>query len=344
MTYESEQPMIPIRPTAVAAEDNMGVMVWVLGEHRATPTNYLSLEINQALINWFNPNSNYNDVINLAADEAGGHGFVTERAGDSADYAETILADSEEWDSAIGDQNWTGKESELVFQTAQFYGSWDGFQEAIEAHVVLPEDTNMQDYLQCIQCYNGQIVIDDVAAFIAEIKQNVIEPMRLMQELLLSRPYVTRLYTTLSASEMTLDPCFDFNPDLPDYDNLHTATRIVHCAPWYSTFDAPWSVELPQGGTVRGMGNGNWPFSLDGEMPANLRVLQIGTSGLGDLVTDNSSTISRLMSESNDAVAAGSSGGGCNCNIQSRGQNTGTSFWLLVGLGMLLLQRRRRRL
>mgnify|MGYP001818609921 FL=1 len=37
ITYESERPMIPIRPTAVAANDDMGVMVWVLGESRAVP-------------------------------------------------------------------------------------------------------------------------------------------------------------------------------------------------------------------------------------------------------------------------------------------------------------------
>ena len=54
MTYASERPMIPIRPTAVAANDDMGVMVWVLGESRAVTVNYKTLELNESLINWLN--------------------------------------------------------------------------------------------------------------------------------------------------------------------------------------------------------------------------------------------------------------------------------------------------
>jgi len=62
VTYESAVPAIPIRPTAVAATDDMGVLVWVLANNRAIPSNYKALELNEALINWFMPNTNYNDV------------------------------------------------------------------------------------------------------------------------------------------------------------------------------------------------------------------------------------------------------------------------------------------
>ena len=55
ITYESELPYIPIRPTAVAAKDDMGVMVWVGAKSRAIPENYKALELNEALINWFSP-------------------------------------------------------------------------------------------------------------------------------------------------------------------------------------------------------------------------------------------------------------------------------------------------
>ena len=85
VTYDSELPSIPIRPTAVAANDDMGVMVWVLASNRAIPSNYKALELNEALIDWFNPNNNYNDVVSRAADEAMGQGFVTEYAGKVAD-------------------------------------------------------------------------------------------------------------------------------------------------------------------------------------------------------------------------------------------------------------------
>ena len=80
LTYNSDHPMIPIRPTAVAANDDMGILVWVLGSGRAVPTNYKTLELNEAVIDWFNPAMVYNDVVAAAADEAGGQGFVTELA------------------------------------------------------------------------------------------------------------------------------------------------------------------------------------------------------------------------------------------------------------------------
>jgi hypothetical protein len=81
LTYDTEHPMIPIRPTAVAANDDMGVLVWVLARGRTVPTNYRTLELNEALLDWFQPNMTYNAVISAAADEAGGQGFVTELAG-----------------------------------------------------------------------------------------------------------------------------------------------------------------------------------------------------------------------------------------------------------------------
>ena len=35
--------------------------------------------------------------------------------------------------------------------------------------------------------------------------------------------YLTRLLTIVSPEEMTKDPIFAFNPDLPDVSNQHTA-------------------------------------------------------------------------------------------------------------------------
>jgi hypothetical protein len=40
LTYEATRPMIPIKLTAVAANDDMGVLTWVLSEAQAVPKNY----------------------------------------------------------------------------------------------------------------------------------------------------------------------------------------------------------------------------------------------------------------------------------------------------------------
>ena len=336
MTYTAECPMIPIRPTAVAAEENMGVMVWVLGEHRATPINYLALEINQALINWFAPNSNYNDVINLAADEAGGQGFVTERAGSSQDYAGVILNELENWDN----NNWPDDDNQLFQQAFNLYGIWDGFREATIAHVTLPSGADVDEFLQCPSCF-GPVSINDRNAFEDAIRTDVIEPVRRLQTIMVARPYVTRLYTTMSAADMTLDPEFDFNPDLPDYSNVHTATRTVHCAPWYTNSEAPWSVALPQGHVIYGSGAGNWPFAISEEsaMPGNLRTLQIGTAGEGRVITDNSEIIASLINRSN-ANTPGFEEDGCACNLaHSTKDQFLSAWWLLLGFVALWLRR-----
>jgi hypothetical protein len=81
LTYDGTLPSIPIKLTAVAANEDMGVLAWVLAENRAVPKNYNGLELNEARINWFNPSLNYNDVVIAAANDAGGQGFVGRAAG-----------------------------------------------------------------------------------------------------------------------------------------------------------------------------------------------------------------------------------------------------------------------
>jgi hypothetical protein len=82
LEYESSQPMIPLRLTAVAAQPNMGVLVWVFANGRTAPLNYVDMTISdgEVLFNPFGLN-NYRQVVAQAADQAGGRAFVTEYAG-----------------------------------------------------------------------------------------------------------------------------------------------------------------------------------------------------------------------------------------------------------------------
>ncbi|MFN3199742.1 MAG: DUF2330 domain-containing protein [Bradymonadia bacterium] len=81
LTFTSDTPGIPLRPTAVAAEPDMGIIVHVLGDHRAVPLNYQHIIVNDALIDWENGGRNYADAVSHAVDAAeGGLGFVTDSA------------------------------------------------------------------------------------------------------------------------------------------------------------------------------------------------------------------------------------------------------------------------
>jgi hypothetical protein len=82
MSYVSERPMIPLRLTAVAANLNMGVLVWLLGEAQYESDNYARIEIKDEEI-LFSPfgGSNYFALRQQKIDAVGGLGFITEYAG-----------------------------------------------------------------------------------------------------------------------------------------------------------------------------------------------------------------------------------------------------------------------
>lgn len=114
---------------------------------------------------------------------------------------------------------------------------------------------------------------------------------------MLSRPYATRLYTTLSAPEMDLDPLFDFNPDLTDVSNVHTARRVIECSRKVYQEEAPTRFELEDGRVVRLHQGAPWPFDVgtDDAPPANRKVLALTTSGAGTVVQDNGKAIDEAI-------------------------------------------------
>ena len=338
ITYESDQPMIPIRPTAVAANDDMGVMVWVLGESRAVPVNYKGLELNQALINWLNGAANYNQVVIAAANEAGGQGFVSERAGPSTDYEDLLIFDFERADwEALQMSVDVLSVSELLSESSFRFAGWDGYRALVDRFI--PDGVDVDEFLRCPTCNAAAVEGLDKQAFVDALGDEVVEPMIATQELLLSRPYVTRFYTTLSAPEMDLDPLFDFNPDLPDLSNLHTARRVIECHRSVYRWEAPSRFELEDGRVVRLNAGDPWPFLVGDEdaPPANALVVSLTTTGSGTVVQDNSEAIERALAVHNATVPSPS---GCGCGVVSPRSHAAT--WASLALFTLLMRRRRR--
>lgn len=311
--YESAQPFIPIRPTAVAANPDMGVKVWVLGDSRAIPQNYLHLELNEALINWFNPNANYNAVIIAAADEAGGHGFVTEQAGPAAQFSELAFSS---FDQQIWEELQTAPFSsmqEFIELAVSRFNTYDGFLDVMSdpGTVPLRDGATAEQLITCVSCYfqedvpvrneafpstpydpSSDPLLDmDVPAFLAEMERLVIAPLADTRALFEDNSTVTRLYTTLSADEMTVDPAFDFNPELEDVAQQRTANQVMQCSS-----ENEWRIEFESGLVLEGNGN-TWPVSLDSGIPLNLRILQLSTTGDGDVVEDNIAIIGGMLAD-----------------------------------------------
>jgi MYXO-CTERM domain-containing protein len=305
LTYDAELPMIPIKLTAVAANDDMGVMTWMLSDARAVPMNYNALELNEARINWFNASINYNDVVTAAADDAGGQGFVTEFAGASAQLGEVVWSTFEEqaWQQIRSNQY---SSFDDIFSTLfGTYAGFDGFWDAMRATVTLPDGVIFEDFQACPTCYGGQVQFSPSALFQA-VDDSVIAPMRVVQDLFNRRPYVTRLYSTLSAADMTLDPVFTMNADLPAVSNVHTADRVIECSARFYDWEAPWRIELPQGSVIRGTAQdvGIWPAAADSQ-PPNLRIVQLSESGEGAELENNKSVIDAQLATYNEQVLRG---------------------------------------
>jgi MYXO-CTERM domain-containing protein len=320
ITYKADAPMIPIKLTAVAANQDMGVLTWALSNARAVPFNYNALELNEARINWFNAASNYNQVVTEAADAAGGQGFVTEYAAPSSQLGRSVWSEDFErsWQEDFGAYLRSGS----LTQDQQFqylegtYGSWSGFWDAVRKVVTLPPGVSFDDFRSCSAC-RRQGVSFDPDQLHAALDTDVIEPVRRFQRLIDRTGYTTRLYTTLSASEMIVDPVFRFNPDLPDVSNQHVARRVIECRSDLDQSNAPWRIEFGDGSVLRGGPGsaGQWPGALAAQ-PANQRVLMLSTSGEGRVVEDNTDQINSSLVEYNARVPRAPDRGGF-CSLQS---------------------------
>ena len=280
LTYPADNPGIPIRLTAVAAEPDMGVLVWVLGSHRAIPKNYLHVQINEARIDWFRGGSNYAQVVTEAANEAGGQAFATDYAG-SSEMMQGRFYEEGRFDLDV----LRGLKDPVDFLDELFR---QGFprdaqtQALIRRHIPIPTAVLEQGVLQVVfrgdeeayaraeadgtlqgiaeqSFYNNMELyrewitdlVFDQMAFADELDEVIVVPLRDAEDLVRDFSYLTRLYTTLSADEMTVDPSFSFNPELPDVSNTHTANARFECADPSKPEDVVLVVTLRDGREIR---------------------------------------------------------------------------------------------
>ena len=325
LTYESERPMIPIRPAALAAQADMGIQVWVIGPAQAVPDNYKSLVLNDALIDWSSGRkfvagtlpaggvgpfgaditkpSNYDAVVSAAADQAGGQGFVTELGGPASQYRDKVWSPlDDETFTTVSTQSYADGIDAIVAATS-YYAGWDGWNDAIQAATSLPDGVSIADFVRNPEQYRGVAGVD-ATKFFQRLDEKVVKPVADAAALLYQAPYLTRLYSTMSPDEMTLDPSFDYNFDLAQVSNVHIAQQFMPCSSMLTLDETRWRIELPQGGVVVSDGSGGWPVATD-SMPANLKIVALSSSGSGNVITDNSEDIRRHLLEGAGSMGSG---------------------------------------
>jgi hypothetical protein len=373
--YASALPQIPIVLTGVAADPDMPVLVWVLGDHRAIPRNFFHTHINDALIDWINNGANYIEVVTDAVDEADGHhSFITEYAGTS-----NIMVDVLDPPGRFGDlatlRTITDPSAYLDYlwqngflQSTLFGGVLSSQLIAIlERHLPMPQElvdrvyedqwgytltpadfyTGFWYYLQQYpDILDGAYPTFDPAALTDELETRIIVPTRAAGQLFRDHPYMTRLFTTLSPEEMTKDPVFSFNPDLPEVSNVHEGSlTFLECSSYGGPdFNGPallvteqgWQLYLPNGPS-----NNDW---VGAPLPASYRIEMLREEGAAQVITDNGSAIGDGVNEYRPVPppSADVRAGGCGIGAGSAGAGSGASALLLL-LGMAGMRRWRRR-
>jgi hypothetical protein len=95
LTLPGTSPSIPLRLSAVAAEPEMGIVVWIVGNQRYEPANASDLKIADADLRFRNySSSNWTTLVARAADGVAGRGFVTEDAEPTAGLVSRIAVPS----------------------------------------------------------------------------------------------------------------------------------------------------------------------------------------------------------------------------------------------------------
>jgi MYXO-CTERM domain-containing protein len=313
LRFENDEACVPLRLTRIAAVDDMEVRTFFLAQDRVVPETYRHVLVNPLLLDWPNSASNYAEVITRAvdADQADGHAFVTEYAGPSdvvsplglwsADWNATPFETIEPVDvvdelasqglmSCTGDPSGTtgtgtgtgGDGTACAYQHTLLRGLLGSF-------LPVPAGIDEIDFYGCLSCYVDDIdqAAWDGPAFAAAMQERIIDPGEHATQLLQSFPTLTRMYTTISPLEMSVDPFFYGNPDLPDVDlRSQVATREIGCGA-----DEIWT--LPDGRVVYVPG-GVWPDFPD-EMPWEEDVEEMTPIGAPIGLVDNTERINEQL-------------------------------------------------
>jgi MYXO-CTERM domain-containing protein len=315
--FASDEPCIPLRLTRVAAREDMPVRAYFLGQQRWAPSNYLHVALNPLIYDWSSPSAgDYRELLTLAVDEAGGHAFATEFAGPSSELS-TFGIWRQDWTSA----GLASMDAHMAIEAMRAKELIVG--DAINPHVLaalrefipVPPAWGADEELFWLDHAEHPQLIDiiefDAPGFAAMLDERLFEPAMHAVDLLDTWPYLTRLHTTISPVEMTLDPTFHETADLPMLSERRSTSALVLSGGDWTRYEIPWSGEdEPALAQLCGERGAAWP-SFD-DMPRALRIEQIPSMGPAQVMVDHQAELEQWAQSTyaDSACEATGSGGG----------------------------------
>jgi MYXO-CTERM domain-containing protein len=343
---------LPLKLTAIAATPDLRINVWVLGAARAVPLDFVEIGVNEAKIDWFNFGSNYDKVLGEAANEAGGDAFAVEYAKPAAAVAQQLVVSQSQIDQLKAT---TSAGAYLSMLASMGFSPTGQVLDVLRKDLPVPSDlaaqgvTEAQYYGNPYRFAGSTAMTFDAAKLTADLDAAVFMPLAKVQPLFANHRYLTRLATFISPEEMTKDPRFVTNADLPDVEPQHLAIAHMLCGNEdYDVCHAPVRLHLESGTDVN--------FGVAAGAPAPCNPSQAPTYdrttvdslpssdvgwlrdpvGEGHLVVDNRAAISAGIDKHNASVQLSP---GCGCSVGGRGRPVVAA---LVALGFLIARRRRR--
>jgi hypothetical protein len=300
LRYRGSEPSVPLKLTAIAAQDDMAIRAFFLGQRRAAPIgDYRHVTLNLARLDWFNSGANYRTLVTNAVDAAGadGHAFVTEFAGPSALVPGGLRASH--WNAdAFTTRRAVDVVGELQRQAlmncssaAQCKAEHPQVIPLLRDHLPAPAGVAEEEFWSNVARYLDRFDPSafDGASFARDFEARIIEPAERGDELLAKSTFVTRLFTTISPHEMTTDPAF---AELPENHGLGNVTPAMTAT----------DRNICGGQTVLSLSGGRevahevpaLPAFGDG-MPWAERVEGFNANGTRTPIVDNAGTIDREL-------------------------------------------------
>lgn len=240
LAFGGVAPCLPIRLTAIATAPTLPITAYFLADARATPRNYSLVETPFPVSVYFGGRFGYDAWLDAEVDALGGRAFITDFAG-AVPAGLSVPALASAADLA------TETDFAVFFEalSARGYLADTALAGLLGRFVTPPDGVSASSYASClVRPFSGGPAVCgvplgfDAAGLSAAIEASITAPRVAAAGWLADRPYLTRLYTTMTAAEMTLDPEFVIDAGLDDVGNVHAAELVTECDARTFSWDA----------------------------------------------------------------------------------------------------------